>query len=250
MTTAKAVSHSAEDRIRVYVWDAVVRTTHWLIAGGITVLSLTGLYMAFPFQSSGGTATPHFLMGWVKTVHSYTAIVFTLSVLARVAWMFLGPPQASWREFIPVTRRRQRAFVKTLRYYTFLSVENITPVGHNAVAGAAYTGIFFLYGVMILTGLALYGSNANLASPMHVFHGLAPLIGGLQTARFVHHVVMWLLIGFFVHHIYSALLTSKLERTGELDSMFSGNKFLAPDEFEAALETEGLRKKGPPDARR
>jgi hypothetical protein len=61
---------------------------------------------------------------------------------------------------------------------------------------------------------------------------------------------LWLLIGFLIHHLYSALLTSKLERTGELDSMFSGNKFLAPDEFEAALETEGLRKKVPPDARR
>jgi Ni/Fe-hydrogenase 1 B-type cytochrome subunit len=206
--------------------------------------------MSFPFQSSGGTATPHFLMGWVKTTHSFAAIVFTLAVLARVAWMFLGPPQASWREFLPVTRLRRRAFVKTLRYYTFLSVENITPVGHNAVAGVAYTGVFFLYGVMIVTGLALYGSNANVASPMHVFNGLAPLIGGLQTARFVHHGVMWLLIGFVVHHLYSALLTSKLERTGELDSMFSGNKFLAPDEFEAALETEGLRKGGPANVRR
>jgi Ni/Fe-hydrogenase 1 B-type cytochrome subunit len=244
VTTATAVARSAEDRIRVYVWDGVVRTVHWLIAGAITVLSITGLYMAFPFPSSGGTATPHFLLGWVKTVHSYAAIVFTLSVLARVVWMFLGPPQASWREFIPVTRLRWRAFGRTLRFYTFFSVKNITPIGHNALAGVAYTAVYLLYGVMISTGLALYGSNARLNSPMHVFHGLAPLIGGLQTARFVHHLVMWLLIAFFVHHIYSALLSSKLERTGEMDSMFSGNKFLAPDEFEAALDTEGLRKGG------
>jgi Ni/Fe-hydrogenase 1 B-type cytochrome subunit len=245
VTTATVVARSAEDRVRVYVWDAVVRTTHWLVAGSITVLSITGLYMAFPFQSSGGAATPHFLMGYVKTVHSYTAIVFTLSVLARVVWMFLGPPQASWREFIPVTRRRWGAFRRTVRYYTFFSVENITPIGHNALAGVAYTAVFLLYGVMIVTGLALYGSNARVTSPMHVFHGLAPLIGGLQTARFVHHLVMWLLIAFFVHHLFSALLSSKLERTGEMDSMFSGNKFLAPEEFEATLETEGLRKGGP-----
>jgi len=98
---------------------------------------------------------------------------------------------------------------------------------------------------MIVTGLALYGSSASLGSPMHVFHGLAPLIGGLQTARFIHHLVMWFLIGFVVHHLFSALLTSKMERTGDLDSIFSGNKFLAPEEFEAALETEGLRKGGP-----
>jgi Ni/Fe-hydrogenase 1 B-type cytochrome subunit len=173
VTTATAVAHSAEDRIRVYVWDAPVRTLHWLVAGAITVLAITGLYIAFPFQSSGGAATPHFLMGWVRTVHSYAAIVFTLSVLARVVWMFLGPPQASWREFIPVTRRRWRGFAKTLRYYTFLSVDNIATVGHNAVAGVAYTGVFILYLVMIVTGLALYGSSASVDSPMHVFHGLA-----------------------------------------------------------------------------
>jgi hypothetical protein len=61
---------------------------------------------------------------------------------------------------------------------------------------------------------------------------------------------MWFLIGFAIHHIYSALLTSKLERTGELDSMFSGNKFLEPEAFEAALETEGLRKGAPAHVRR
>jgi Ni/Fe-hydrogenase 1 B-type cytochrome subunit len=250
VTTATAVAHSAEERIRVYVWDAVVRTTHWLIVGGITVLAITGVYIGSPFQSSGGAATPHFLMGWVKTVHFYAAMVFTLAVLARVLWMFLGPPQASWRELIPVTRRRVRSFFKTLSYYLFLSVDNIATVGHNAVAGAAYTAVFILYGVMIVTGLALYGADASLGSPMYAFHGIASLIGGLQTARFVHHLVMWFLIGFAIHHVYSALLTSKLERTGELDSMFSGNKFLEPEAFEVALETEGLRKGAVANVRR
>jgi len=244
VTTATAVAHSAEDRIRVYVWDAPVRTFHWLIAGSIIVLSVTGLYMASPFQSSAVPATPQFLMGWMKVVHFYAAIVFTLSVLGRVAWMFLGPPQASWREFVPVTRRRWRSFFKTLRYYTFLSVDNIATVGHNAVAGVAYTGVFILYAVMILTGLGLYASNATLGSPMHVFGGLAGLFGGLQMARFIHHITMWLLLGFLIHHLYSALLTSKMERTGELDAIFSGNKFLLPGEFEEALENEGLRREG------
>jgi Ni/Fe-hydrogenase 1 B-type cytochrome subunit len=247
VTTAGAVAHTAEERIRVYVWDAPVRTMHWLIAGAIIVLSVTGLYLAHPFR---GWGTPPFLMGWMKVVHFYAAMVFVVSVLARVAWMFLGPPQASWREFIPTTRRRWRSFFKTLRYYTFLSVDNIATVGHNAVAGVAYTGVFALYAVMIVTGLALYGANANVASPMYLFHGLAPHIGGLQTSRFVHHLVMWLLLGFFIHHVYSALLTSKLERTGELDSMFSGNKFLLPDEFESALDNEGLRRRAPANARR
>jgi len=37
---------------------------------------------------------------------------------------------------------------------------------------------------------------------------------------------MWLLIGFFVHHLYSAWLMSEIERNGTLESIFSGYKFV------------------------
>ena len=36
---------------------------------------------------------------------------------------------------------------------------------------------------------------------------------------------MWLLIGFIVHHIYSAVLTAIVEKNGTIDSMFSGWKW-------------------------
>jgi Ni/Fe-hydrogenase 1 B-type cytochrome subunit len=238
------VHHTEEEpRIRVYVWDAVIRSVHWLIAGAIVVLSVTGLYMGHPFQGSEGPATPHFLMGWMKTVHFYAAIVLILSIGARVLWFFIGPKQASWRQFIPTTRERWSNFSRTLRFYTFFSVQTPGAIAHNAVAGLAYTGVFFLYAVMVVTGLALYGDSASVASPMYLFHGLSPLVGGLQTARLIHHVVMWLLIGFVIHHVYSALLTSKQERNGELDSIFSGNKFLFREELEAGKEDFGPRKR-------
>lgn len=78
---------------------------------------------------------------------------------------------------------------------------------------------------------------------MYLFHGWAWLVGGLQTARFVHHAVMWLILGFFVHHIYSALLTAKQEHNGELDSIFSGNKFIHRDELEEGRDSLGPRKR-------
>ena len=240
--TSRTWVHKAEEpRVRVYVWDAVVRSTHWLVAGSILTLTITGLYMGRPYQGSVGPATPHFLMGWMKTVHFYAAIVFALSLLSRVLWLFIGPKQASWREFIPTTQARWRNFGKTLRFYLFLSVEPPGAAGHNAVAGLAYTGVFFLYAVMLVTGLALYGASADVRSPMYVFHGLAPWVGGLQTARFVHHVVMWLILGFVVHHIYSAILTAKQERNGELESIFSGNKFLLSEQLEASRDSLGPR---------
>ena len=245
--TSKAWVHKAEEpRMRVYVWDAVVRSTHWLVAGAILVLSVTGIYIGRPFQSWAGSASPQFLMGWVKTVHFYAAIVFTLALAARVAWMFLGPKQASWQQFIPTTKARWSNFVRTLRFYLFVSVEPPGAIGHNSVAGLAYTGVFFMYLVMMVTGFAMYGSMADVRSPLHVFNGLAPMIGGLQTARLVHHIVMWLILGFVVHHIYSALLTAKQERNGEMESIFSGNKFLLHEQLEAGRDSLGPRK--PPRA--
>jgi Ni/Fe-hydrogenase 1 B-type cytochrome subunit len=241
-TARKWVRTADESRIRVYVWDAVIRTTHWLVAGSILVLAVTGLYIARPFASSVGPATPHFFMGWMKTVHSYSAIVFTVSLFARVMWFFIGPKQASWRQFIPTTRERWRNFVSTLRFYLFISVQTPSAVAHNALAGLAYAAVFFLYAMMLVTGFALYGASANVSSPMHIFHGLAPLVGGLQTARLVHHVVMWLILAFVIHHVYSALLTAKLERNGELEAIFSGNKYLLREQLEAGREALGPQK--------
>ncbi len=250
VTTGKWPHTAEEPRIRVYVWDAVVRTVHWLIAGAILVLAVTGLYIGRPFQSSVGPATPHFLMGWMKTVHSYAAIVFTLSICARVLWFFIGPKQASWRQFIPTTRKRWSNVGRTLQFYTFLSVKTPGAVAHNSVAGLSYTAVFFLYAVMIVTGFALYGASAHVGSPMHVFQGLSYWMGGLQTARLIHHVVMWLLLAFVIHHVYSAVLTSKLERNGEMDSIFSGNKFLFREELEAGSDDFGPRKSEPTHVRK
>jgi Ni/Fe-hydrogenase 1 B-type cytochrome subunit len=50
------------------------------------------------------------------------------------------------------------------------------------------------------------------------FQFLVPVFGGLQLARLIHHVVMWLLIGFAAHHIWSSILMSLTERNGLIDS--------------------------------
>ena len=61
------------------------------------------------------------------------------------------------------------------------------------------------------------------------FQFLIPLCGGLQMARFVHHICMWLVIGFAAHHIWSAFLVGTVERSSLIDSIFSGYKVLHPD---------------------
>jgi Ni/Fe-hydrogenase 1 B-type cytochrome subunit len=212
--------------VRLYVWDLPVRVTHWLIALSIFVLAFTGVYIGHPFLVVAGQARFHFVMGTIKAIHLYTAVVFAAAVLARILWMFLGNEYARWTQFIPTTRERWTQLWGTFMFYTFLR-RNAPPVaGHNPLAGATYVVVFALYGAMIGTGLALQSASAAPGSIGHAFRFLVPLFGGFQTARWIHHVGMWLLLGFFVHHLMSALTMSLSERTGTIESIFSGIKFM------------------------
>jgi len=208
----------------VYVWELPVRVTHWLIFLSIAVLSVTGFYIGDPFIALGGPARDHFVMGTVRVIHLYAAIVFTLSVFVRLYWMFAGNSYARWREFVPVTRQRRQSVRQAMRFYAFVRREPEVYAGHSGLAGATYGIIFLIYLLMIATGLALYTVYAPIGSPFQFFRFLIPIFGGLQVARLIHHIGMWLLLIFVIHHVYSAVLFSISERSGIIDSIFSGYK--------------------------
>jgi Ni/Fe-hydrogenase 1 B-type cytochrome subunit len=227
---AAAPHRSDTDLVRVYVWQWPVRLTHWVIALSILVLSVTGIYIGRPFLVVPGEARFHFVMGTMKVVHSYAAIAFGLAVLSRIAWMFLGNTYARWDKFLPVARRRRRGIVGTVKFYLFLMRKPPGFVGHNPLAGMAYALVFLLSIAMIGTGLAMYSVSARVGSPFRFFQFLVPLCGGLQTAHWIHHVVMWLILGFAVHHVYSAIYMSQVEANATVESIFSGYKFVPPED--------------------
>jgi Ni/Fe-hydrogenase 1 B-type cytochrome subunit len=98
--------------------------------------------------------------------------------------------------------------------------------GHNALAGSSYGMIFLIYLLMIATGLALYTVDASPSSPFQVFDFLVPFFDGLQIARLIHHIGMWIVLIFAVAHIYFVIVASVAERIGTFDSIVSGYKFL------------------------
>jgi Ni/Fe-hydrogenase 1 B-type cytochrome subunit len=218
--------------VRVYVWEAPVRITHWLIALAIAILSVTGFYIGWPFIAVSGPAGQHFVTGWAKVIHGYAAYVFITAVLVRVVWMFTGNGYAHWDKFIPVHQSRVRGLWPTLRFYLFALRKPLGFVGHNPVAGATYTLVFGLYFVAIATGLMLRGASAGADSPLRWIASWAGLFGGLYVARWIHHAVMWLLLGFSVHHIYSGVLMSTVEANATMESIFSGYKFVPREDLE------------------
>jgi Ni/Fe-hydrogenase 1 B-type cytochrome subunit len=217
--------------VRVYIWEWPVRITHWLTAFSIVSLAATGIFIGNPYLIPGSWVRDPFLMGYAKLLHSYSAIVFALSVLSRIAWMFLGNTYSHWDKFIPVARRRWHGVVAALRYYLFRLRQPPGFVGHNPLAGATYSLVFLIYLVMICTGLALYSVSASVHSPFRVFGFLLPLVGGAQTARWIHHVGMWMLLGFAVHHVYSSVLMSQVEARATVESIVSGYKFVPCDDL-------------------
>ena len=217
--------------VRVYVWEVPVRITHWLIALAIAVLSITGIYIGHPFITVSGPAGQHFVMGWAKVIHGYAAYVFIAAVLARILWMFTGNKYARWDKFIPVRANRRRGLWPTTKFYLFALRKPPGFVGHNPLAGLTYTLVFGLYFVAIATGLTMRGASAPVDSYVRWFAALAPLFGGLQIARWIHHAVMWLLLGFTVHHVYSGILMSIIEANATMESIFSGYKFVPREDL-------------------
>mgnify|MGYP001815234656 FL=1 len=221
--TAQAHGHSAEME-RVYVWDLVVRVSHWTIMLTMILLVITGLYIGNPFLIPSGPPDDMSVMGTMRVVHFYAAIVFTLAVAVRIAWMFVGSYYARWKQFVPMSPRRRRDVFGMLKFYSFFSSDPPLNVGHNPLAGMTYLAVFALYVIMIITGFALYSVNATGYMAMWEF--LLPLLGGAQMARWIHHIAMWFLVGFVAHHIWSAMLVSRIEGMGLIDSLFSGYKWL------------------------
>lgn len=229
---------------RVYVWESPVRITHWLIFASILALSATGFLIGRPVIHSAGEARMHHVMATVKIIHFYSAIVFTTSILARLIWMLTGNVYSRWHQFVPVDARRRKGVWGTLRFYLFIDRDAPPFVGHNPVAGLSYAAVFGLYLLVTATGFAMYSVDAPVASPFRKLQWLIPLFGGLPWARWIHHAIMWLLLGFAVHHVYSALLMSHVEKNATLESIFSGYKFFPRREVEEERAFNARRHRG------
>ncbi|RME42435.1 MAG: Ni/Fe-hydrogenase, b-type cytochrome subunit [Caldilineae bacterium] len=216
---------------RVYVWEIPVRLTHWVNVFSIIVLSFTGYYIGNPYvRVSPREAYGVYFMGLMRFVHFAFAFIFVGSLAVRTYWGFIGGNRyASWRALIPFFTPEGRGKLKhALQYYTFMRRDPPTVLGHNALAGFTYAWIVLLYFLQVLTGFALYG-QVNPGGFWWKLTGWLFLLISNQNVRLVHHLIMWLLIAFAIHHVYSAFLVDVEEANGLMSSIFSGWKFIVPE---------------------
>ena len=212
---------------RLYVWEIPVRLTHWVNVACIVVLSFTGYYIGNPWilVSSREWYGPYF-MGIMRYTHYVTAFVLVASLLLRTYWAFVGNEWASWRGLFPfLTAEGRKSLGDALKYYLFLRREPPEVIGHNALAGLTYAVIVFLYFLQTVTGFALLG-EVNTSGIWYQLTGWIFRFVSNQDLRLVHHLIMWLLIAFALHHVYSAFLVDSEEGNGLMSSIFSGFKFV------------------------
>ncbi len=230
----------AEPRQDVYVWELPVRITHWVNVITIGILVVTGFYIASPFITTSGLATEQYLMGTVRFIHFVAAFVFTVSVLFRVYWAFVGNTYANWRQIVPAKRARRRGIRRMLGFYLFLRREAPAVVGHNPLAGSAYLVVFILFILQIITGFALYALPFEHGTFWPTAFGWVIVVFGEQPVRLVHDIIMWLILAFVIHHVYTAILIDIQERSGLVSSIITGFKSLTRHQLEAAQAEETM----------
>jgi Ni/Fe-hydrogenase 1 B-type cytochrome subunit len=228
----------AEAREDVYVWELPVRITHWITVLSIGILTVTGIYIATPFIGTSGPASNQYLVGTVRFIHFVTAFVFTASVLFRIYWAFVGNTYARWNQFLPTNAARRRDARRMLTFYLFLRREPPAEVGHNPLAGMTYVVVFALFLLQIITGFALYALPFDQGTFWRTVFGWVIVAFGVQPVRLVHDLIMWLLLAFTIHHVYSCILIDVEERSGLVSSIITGFKSLTRRQLAAAAAEE------------
>jgi Ni/Fe-hydrogenase 1 B-type cytochrome subunit len=219
------------DRVPVYVWQAPVRLTHWVTAGCIVILSLTGGYIADPFLIPPGGD----VMTTIRMIHIITALTFLVSGVIRTVYLLVGNRFVRWPAFIPTNRKQFTELFRQAGFYGFVRSDIPKVLGHNQLAASAYLVLFALLLVEVVTGFALDGLMG--AEPgATLFAWLRELVGP-QMLRLIHHLSMWLILAIALFHVYSCILVDHVENNGLVSSMIAGYKF--PTREEVAESRDG-----------
>jgi Ni/Fe-hydrogenase 1 B-type cytochrome subunit len=213
-----------DERVQLYVWQIPVRFTHWLTAGCIVVLSVTGGYIADPFLIPPGGG----VMTTIRLIHILTAFTFLVSGLLRTYWLLAGNRFARWSAFIPTSRYQAMELFRQAGFYGFIRKEIPKVLGHNQLAATAYLALFALLLVETITGFALDGLMGS--EPGATLFGWLRELMGPQLLRLIHHLAMWAILAIALFHVYSCVLVDHIEKNGLMSSIFSGYKFPTREE--------------------
>jgi thiosulfate reductase cytochrome b subunit len=162
-------------------------------------------YVAFP---GWATIPSHHDLATGRVIHFFFAWLLVATLLA---WLAASVINGHFRELVP-TLRDLKQLPRDIADHARLKFHHTR--NYNTLQKLTYALVLFVFfPLMILTGLAMSpGGDALLPF-------LPELLGGRQTARTIHFLVMALLVAFFVIHIVMILAAGPIN---ELRSIITG----------------------------
>jgi thiosulfate reductase cytochrome b subunit len=144
-----------------------------------------------------------------RVVHFFFAWLLSATL---IVWLLAGFANGHIRRDLAPRLADLRRLPRDFRNHVRLRFHHTRD--YNTLQKLAYAGVLFvLFPLMIATGLAM-SPSMNAAIPF-----LADALGGRQTARTIHFVVMLLLVGFFLIHLAMILAAGPIN---ELRSIITG----------------------------
>lgn len=184
----------------------IVRLTHWVNAVAIVIMAGSGLrifnayprfarkgetFCCYPFEGTpipseftfgawlGGARNWHFAMMWV----------LFLNGLLYIAFIYL---HGEWRDLTP-RRGDIRDAWEMIKFYLFVRPDHPRQGKHNALQKGTYFLLPWLALAAILSGLAIW-------KPVQL-SWLTAVFGGYVWARFVHFIVMAIILLLSLVHV-------------------------------------------------
>ena len=217
----------------VFVYEWPVRLWHWVNALAITVLVISGWFIASPPPSMQiAEATHQFVFGYIRFGHFAAGMILTIGFFGRIYWAMVGNHHARQLFYVPVWQARWwKEVLIEMKWYLFLEKEPKKYVGHNPLAQIAMF-FFMTLGTtfMIVTGWALYSEGAGRGSFADGVAGwVLTLVGNSQTVHSLHHFGMWFIVIFMIVHIYAAIREDIMSRQSMVSTMISGTRSFKDD---------------------
>lgn len=209
----------------VFVFELPVRIWHWLHALSISVLAISGYLIASPLESMSGEASESFLMGNIRLVHFIAAMVFAVGLFVRFYWAVVGNQYARGL-LLPAVWRGEfwKRLWHEVKFYAFLTRKVAKYRGHNPLAQLAmwlFNVVLALF--MVCTGFALYSQGTGDGSWADTLFGWVFVIEpSSQAVRMWHLLGMWLMVTFFVIHVYMVIRSELMSRQNGFSVMIDG----------------------------
>lgn len=203
-----------------YCWSILLRLFHWMFAISIVTLVTTGFYINGPWTNTMMEGSVGFPMATMRFIHFTAGYTFGAALLIRLFLYFFGNPQEKIWDILPVTKQNITNFKKTLLHYGYVSNDHDNRLGHNVLAGVTYLITFIAAILMVISGFYLLYPEASF------WQGLGnSVFGTQQSARYIHHLLMWWFILFAIVHCYFLVWNECNEAEGLISSMITGAKF-------------------------